>query len=133
MEKFYINQPVAKGEKKPDKIDVFMSFLGYGKENAIKRDDLTRKCVESRLIKDSPDKENEDRAMRKLLKRAKLDYSITNDGDGKGYYRPTKEDQLRLERNNNRERKKGISTIAGDKVNRAIADDYKHNRLGCDA
>ncbi len=132
MKRFSIYQPVAKGEKKPDKIEVFMSFLEYGQENAIKREDLTQKCVEAGLIKGSGNKESEDRAMRKLLERAKVDYSITNNGKGKGYYRPTKEDRPSLERNNARERKKGISTIAGDKVNRAIADDFKHDRLGCD-
>lgn len=129
MNRFYINQPVAKGEKKPARIEIFMSFLGYGKENAIKRDDLTQKCIAAGLIKASGNKENEDRAMRKLLERAKVDYSITNDGDGAGYYRPTREEQKQLSRNNKREDKKAISTFRGTKVSKALDADLKAGRL----
>lgn len=127
METFHIYQPVAKGKPKVDKIEVFMSFIPFGKENAIKRSLLVEKCVEAGLINASSD--NQDRSMRKLLKRAKVDYSITNDGDGKGYYRPTKEETKRLIRNHNRERKKAISTLAGEKYNGATIEDYKHGRM----
>ena len=46
-----------------------------------------------------------------------------------GYYIPTKEDGDRLERNNNREKKKAISTLAGNKLNSALVEDFKHGRL----
>lgn len=127
METFHIYQPVAKGKPKIDKIEIFMSFIPTGKDNAIKRDDLTQKCVDAGLI--GTEVRDKDRAMRNLLEKAKLDYSITNDGDGKGYYRPTKEDAVRLEKNHNRERKKAISTLAGEKYNGATIEDYKHGRM----
>lgn len=133
MDKFHIYQPVAKGKAKVDKIDIFMSFFTPGKENAIKRKKLVMLCVDAGLIQYSEKWENMDRAMRKLLERAKIDYSITNDGDGTGYYIPTKEEAVRLARNNAREDKRAISTFKGSKVNKALAEDYKHGRVVGDA
>lgn len=132
METFHIYPPAAKGNPKNDKVEVFISFFTPGKENAIKRADLTQKCVGAGLI--GADVTDKDRAMRNLLQRAKVDYciSITNDGDGEGYYRPTKEEVMRLSRNNSRERKKALSTMYNDKVNNALAEDYKHGRVGVD-
>lgn len=129
MEKFHIYQPIAKGKSKPDKIDIFMSFFTPGKENAIKRGDLTQKCVDAGLI--GVDVIDKDRAMRKILNRAKVDYKfcITNDGKGDGYYIPTPEEAVRLARNNRREDKKAISTFRSTKVNKALAEDFKHGRI----
>lgn len=130
MQTFHIYQPTAHGKPKVDKIDIFMSFLGFGKENAVKREDLTSKCVEAGLIgRNAKDK---DRAMRNILKRAKADYSITNDGDGVGYYRPTQKEEKQFEQNHNRECKKAVSTLAGEKYNGAAIEDYKHGRMGGD-
>ena len=132
MEKFHIYTPVAKGKPKPDKIDIFMSFFTPGKENAIKRDDLTQKCVDAGLVNKDSSKENQDRAMRKLIERAKVDYKfcITNDGKGEGYYIPTPKDAVRLARNNKREDKKAISTFRSTKVNKALTEDFKYGRVG---
>ena len=129
METFYIYTPKATGNRSPDKIEILVSFIKYGKENAIKREDLTKKCVEAGIIS-SKDELNQDRAMRRLLNRAKVDYniSITNDGDGKGYYRPTKSDLKLLSRNNNTSKKKAISSFVGNKVNVAMEDDFRHGR-----
>ena len=127
MDRFHIYVPQAKGQPKVDKIEVFMSFFIPGKENAIKRDELTQKCVAAGLI--AEDTVDKDRAMRNLLKRAKMDYSITNDGDGMGYYTPTPEETASLIRNHNRERKKGISTLAGEKYNGAMIEDCIHGRI----
>lgn len=129
MENFHIYQPVAKGKPKVDKIDIFISFFTPGKENAIKRDYLTQKCVDAGLIgKNVRDK---DRAMRNLVARAKVDYSIqiTNDCDGSGYYRPTPKESAQLARNNKREDKKAISTFKNNKPNKALAEDYKYGRV----
>lgn len=114
---------------KQDRVEVFISlFTSYGKENAIKRCDLTQKCVDAGLIRESP---NKDRAMRKLLERARIDYkiSITNDGDGEGYYLPTKEEAVRLSKNNKREYRKAISTFRSSKINKALEDDFSHGRI----
>lgn len=130
METFYIYTPKATGNRSPDKVEIFVSFIKYGKENAIKRAELTKKCVEAGIIS-SEDEVNQDRAMRRLLNRAKVDYniSITNDGDGKGYYRPTKSDLKLLSRNNNTSKKKAISSFIGNKVNVAMEDDFRHGRM----
>ena len=130
METFYIYTPKATGNRSPDKIEILVSFIKYGKENAIKREDLTKKCVEAGIIS-SKDELNQDRAMRMLLNRARVDYSIsiTNDGDGKGYYRPTKSDLKLLSRNNNTSKKKAISSFVGNKVNVAMEDDFRHGRM----
>ena len=129
METFYIYTPKATGNRSPDKIEILISFIKYGKENAIKRAELTKKCVEAGIIS-SKDEDNQDRAMRRLLNRARVDYniSITNDGDGKGYYRPTKSDIKLLSRNNNTSKKKAISSFIGNKVNVAMEDDFRHGR-----
>ena len=127
METFNIYMPIAKGKAKVDKVEIFAELIPKGKENAIKRDDLTQKCVEVGLI--GGNVVDKDRAMRNLLSNAKKDYSITNDGDGSGYYRPTKEDYQNLWKNNNRENKKAISTLGGLKTNKAIAEDYRVGRL----
>ena len=129
MQTFYIYTPKAKGNHSLDKVEIFASFLKYGKENAIKREDLTKKCVEAGIIT-SEGELNQDRAMRRLLNRARVDYSIsiTNDGDGKGYYRPTKSDLKLLSRNNNTSKKKAISSFVGNKVNVAMEDDFRHGR-----
>lgn len=127
MEHFAMYVPVAKGKAKVDKVEIFAELIPKGKENAIKRDNLTEKCVESGLI--GIDAVDKDRAMRNLLAKARRDYSITNNGDGSGYYRPSKEDYQNLRKNNNRENKKAISTLGGLKTNKAIAEDYRVGRL----
>lgn len=129
METFSIYKPVAKGKPKPDKVDVFVSLFVPGKENAIKRDKLTQRCVGAGLIgKEVKDK---DRAMRNLIARVKVDYNIqiTNDGDGEGYYIPTHKESVQLARNNKREDKRAITTFRNNKGNKALSEDYKRGRL----
>ena len=129
METYFINTPRAKGIKRPDKLEVFISLLGHGKENAIKRSDLVERCVGAGLIgKDAKDK---DRAMRNLIARAKMDFNIkiTNDGKGEGYYIPTFRDSIQLAKNNKREDRKAVSIFAGNKGNKALAEDYKNERI----
>lgn len=127
MEHFTIVQPMARGKAKVDKIEIFAELIPKGKENAIKRTDLILRCVGAGLI--GVDTVDKDRSMRNLLAKARMDYSITNNGDGSGYYRPTKEDYQNLRKNNNRENKKAISTLGGLKTNKAIAEDYRVGRL----
>ena len=129
METFFINTPKANGVKKIDKIEVFTSILGYGKENAIKRADLVERCVGAGIIeKDIKDK---DRAMRKLMHRAKMDFNIqiTNDGKGEGYYIPTFKESIQLAKNNKREDRKAVSIFAGNKGNKALEEDYRAGRI----
>lgn len=129
MDKFYINQPVANGSSVPDKIDTFIGLFTPGKENAIKRDELTQRCVGAGLI--GSDVKDKDRAMRNLIARVKVDYNvrITNDGDGEGYYIPTIKESVQLARNNRREDKKAISTFKSNWGNKALYEDYQHGRI----
>lgn len=129
METYFVNTPRAKGIKRPDKVELFISLLGHGKENAIKRSDLVERCVGAGLIgKDAKDK---DRAMRNLISRAKMDFNIkiTNDGKGEGYYIPTFRDSIQLAKNNKREDKKAVSIFRNNKGNKALQEDYKTERI----
>lgn len=129
METYFLNVPRAKGIKRPDKIEIFVSLFGYGKENAIKRSDLVERCVGAGLIdKDTKDK---DRSMRNLLKRARCDYNIkiTNDGKGGGYYLPTPKESIQLAKNNKREDKKAVSIFRSHKGNKALEEDYRIGRI----
>lgn len=129
LETFTMYVPEVKGKTHIDKIEIFAELIPKGKENAIKRSDLIDKCIETGLIKPDSERENQDRAMRKMIQKARIDYSITNDGDGSGYYRPSKADYQNLVKSNNREHKKAISTLGGLKTNKAIAEDYRVGRL----
>ena len=124
METYFINTPRAKGIKRPDKVEMFISLLGQGRENAIKRTDLVERCVGAGLI-------DKDRSMRKLMARAKMDFNIqiTNDGKGDGYYIPTYRESIQLAKNNRREDKKAVSIFAGNKGNKALAEDYRNERI----
>ena len=129
METYYINVPKANGVKKVDKVEEFIKLIQYGKENAIKRNDLTEKCVLAGLIGDET--KDKDRAMRKLMQRAKIDYNIkiTNDGKGEGYYIPTFKEYRELAKNNKREDKKAVSIFRSQKGNKQLEEDYKTERI----
>ena len=129
MKTDFIYVPKAKGTRKPDKVEIFIGLFTPGKENAIKRDELTQRCVGAGLI--NPNAVDKYRAMRKLLERAKVDFNIkiTNDGNGEGYYIPTPKESMQLARNNRRERKKRNSSYRNNKGNEALEADYKAGRL----
>ena len=131
LEHFHMYVPVAKGKPKADKVDILISFFTPGKENALTREDLVSKGEAAGLVNPSSEFKNKDRAMRKLIAKAKLDYNIqiTNDGDGECYYIPTPKESVQLARNNKREDKKAISTFKNNKPNKALEEDYKHNRI----
>lgn len=132
VKKFYVSVPVAKGKCIPDKIDIFVGLFTPGKENAIKRDELTQRCVGAGLIRQ--DCKDKDRAMRNLIARVKVDYNvkITNDGDGEGYYIPTAKESVQLARNNRREDRRAYTTFRNNKGNKALSEDYRAGRLGGD-
>ena len=129
METFFINTPKANGVKKIDKIEVFIRLLGYGKENAITRADLVDRCVGAGIIEKNV--KDKDRAMRKFMHRAKMDFNIqiTNDGKGEGYYIPTLKESIQLAKNNKREDRKAVSIFAGNKGNKALEEDYRAGRI----
>ena len=81
MQRFYIYTPKAIGvSTDPHPI---VNLIPVGRDNAISRKELLRACVTAGLVKS---KQN-DRAMRELIKKARMDYVILNLSNGKGYYR----------------------------------------------
>ena len=128
MNKFVAFVPVGKkNPPKIDKVEVFVNLLGFGEENAVKRNELVERCVGAGLIsKDTIDK---DRTMRNILKRARMEYVILNDCKGNGYYRATPKDRNNLSRSNKREDGRAISTFAGTKVSKAYEEDINHGRI----
>ncbi len=65
-----------------------IDLIPVGKENAIKREQLTRLCFQYGLIADVKDK---DRAMRDLIGEARMEHPIINMSHGDGYYQPRKD------------------------------------------
>lgn len=127
MHTFYMNVPKANGTKKIDKIEVFANLLGFGKEEAIKREDLVERCVGAGIV--SKDLKDKDRAMRILLEKARREYVILNDGRGSGYYRPTPKELVALARSNKRENSRAVNVFASTKKAKALEEDLIHGRI----
>ena len=110
MERFEIYVPKANGQPpERDIIEEFMSLIPYGNENAIGRKLLVQKCITHDLV--DRRLKDPDRAMRELLKRAKVDYAICN--IGRGYFRPTSKDGSCIDRFVAERKKQGRSIFAG--------------------
>lgn len=102
------------------------NLIPFGRENAISRELLTAKCLEYGLIQNSKDN---DRRMRLLISKARIDYTILNRADDGGYYRPTKDDLLDLERYIRQEENRAVSVFKSIKTAKALYEDYKAGRL----
>ena len=91
MQKFDLYTKKAK-EERTQTVSI-IDFIPVGRENAISRKMLTEKCVAAGLIdKNTSDK---DRAMRRIVEKARIDYTILNVSDGNGYYRVSIEDLVK--------------------------------------
>lgn len=118
MNTFYINQPVAKG--KP--VFGIADYIPIGRENAITRDELLKVCITEKLCET-------DREMRKLIERARIEYVILNHSDGRGYYRPSREDMQDLQRYIRQEEKRAKSTFKNITMAKALYEDYRNGRI----
>ena len=67
--------------------------------------------------------------MRELISKARIDYTILNLSDGNGYYRPSKDDLLDLQRYIKQEEKRAISTFKSLEMAKKLYEDYKSGRL----
>ena len=86
-----------------------IDLIPVGKENAIKREQLTRLCFQYGLIADVKDK---DRAMRDLIGEARMEHPIINMSHGDGYYQPrkdSKEEMAELNAFIRQEERRGIT------------------------
>lgn len=129
MEHFSIYQKQATGESAAITI---ADLIPKGRENAISRKQLAQRCVESGLI--DADVKFKDRAMRNLIAKAKNDYVILArcGEESGGYYRPTHEDMLDLQRYIRQEEKKAKSIFKNLKRAKALYEDFKYGRIGDD-
>lgn len=125
MQNDFIYTPKINHEVK--EVITIADLIPEGRENAISRAILTEKCVSNGLIdKKVKDK---DRAMRKLVKKARIDWTILNLSDGDGYYRPTHEDLLELRRYIRQEERRGISVFKNIHNAKKLYEDLKAGRL----
>lgn len=125
METSFIYTPKINHEVK--EVITIADLIPEGREKAISREMLTEKCVANGLI----DKKvkYKDRAMRNLIKKARIDWTILNLSDGDGYYRPTHEDLLELRRYIRQEEKRGKSVFKNIQNAKKLYEDLMVGRL----
>ena len=103
-----------------------IDLIPVGKENAIKREQLTRLCFQYGLIADVKDK---DRAMRDLIGEARMEHPIINMSHGDGYYQPrkdSKEEMAELNAFIRQEERRGIRRVG---VAKATYEDFIRGRF----
>lgn len=103
-------------------INLFISLIPIGKENAIKRQDLVDKCIQLNLIEDTS---GADRAMRHLLNKARESTVILNLSNGKGYFIPTPEDADVLKAYIAQEDSRAKSSFRNHTLARKLYEDYR--------
>ena len=106
-----------------------IDLIPTGRDNAISRDYLVILCVSKGLVDWKLSLESRDRAMRRLLEKARLDYTILNLSDGEGYYRPSRDDLQDLQRYIRQEENRAKSTFRNISNAKALYEDYKRGRL----
>lgn len=125
MEHFYIYQKQATGKAAAITI---ADLIPAGRENAISRKSLVHLCVQNGLIEESL--RFKDRAMRKLIEKDRMDFVILNrQGVHGGYYRPTHEDMLDLQRYIRQEEKRAKAIFRNIRMARALYEDFKYGRI----
>ena len=115
-----------KVEQKEEPITI-IDLIPVGRENAISRNDLTRKCIKYGLIKNTIS--DPDRKMRRLLKIARRDCTILNLSDGVGYYRVTRKDLQYLQRYIRHGDSRAIETFHSISQSKKLYEDYKAERM----
>lgn len=127
MNRFYMYAPKASPKPKEETLLSIAELIPFGKENAIRRRDLLKKCVDIGLVDEKA--KDPDRNMRKLISRARLDFAILNDQDSQGYYRPTKEDYAELRKHIAQEKKRAVSVFRTIRQEEALLEDIMAERL----
>ena len=106
-----------------------IDLIPTGRDNAISRDYLVTLCVQKGLVDQKLRPESQDRAMRRLLEKARLDYTVLNLSRGEGYYRPSRDDLQDLQRYIRQEENRAKSTFRNISNAKALYEDYKRGRL----
>jgi hypothetical protein len=123
MENDFIYQKKASG--KPDAITI-ADLIPFGRDNAITRKMLVAKCISCGLVDENL--VDPDREMRRLIEKARVDYTILNLSDGNGYYRPSKDELNDLQKYIRQERNRAISAFKNIRVAQKLYEDYLHER-----
>ena len=126
MNTFTIIQP--KVEQKEEPITI-VDLIPVGRENAISRNDLTRKCIKCGLIEKFTSLNSADRTMRKLVSKARVDYTILNLNNGNGYYRVSKDDLQDLQRYIKQEDGRAKASFKNTTMAKKLYEDYKAERM----
>lgn len=127
METFSIYQKHPTSRNRP--IVTIADLIPEGRDNAISRNSLVQLCVQNGLIEENV--RFKDRAMRKLIEKDRVDFVILNrHGSEGGYYRPTHEDMIDLQRYIRQEEKRAKAVFRNLKMVRALYEDYKYGRIG---
>ena len=126
MEHFAVYTP--KATPTPPAISI-IDLIPIGHDNAISRDYLVARCVNKGLVDQNLSLESQDRAMRRLLEKARLDYTVLNLSRGEGYYRPSRDDLQDLQRYIRQEENRAKSTFRNISNAKALYEDYKRGRL----
>lgn len=126
MNTFTIIQP--KVEQKEEPITI-IDLIPVGRENAISRNDLTNKCIEFGLIEKFTSLNSADRTMRKLVSKARVDYTILNLSNGNGYYRVSKDDLQDLQRYIKQEDSRAKASFKNTTMAKKLYEDYKAERM----
>lgn len=103
-----------------------ISLIPVGRNSAIKRNELVKRCIEHGLVDDNA---NADRQMRLLIKQARIDFVILNLSDGNGYYRPALDDAQDLQKYIRQEEKRAKQTFKNISLARKLYEDYAHGRI----
>lgn len=124
METFTVQVPKVMHEV--NSVITIADLIPEGRDNAISRPVLVAKCISHGLIDKSC--KDKDRLMRNLLSIARLDWTILNNAETGGYYRPTFEDLQDLRRYIRQEEKRGAAIFKNIQMAKALYEDYKAGR-----
>lgn len=113
--------------KVKSKIPKGNGIIPYGRDNAISRTNLAAKCLRCHLV--DLNVKDVDRAVRDLIKLARLDYAILYKTKFGGYYRPTKENYAELRKYIKAEESRAHSILGSLKTAKALYEDMKYSRL----
>lgn len=103
-----------------------IDLIPTGKENAISRPMLVARCQQIGLVTGS--NYSADVATRELIRKARIDYVILYNPDG-GYYRPTHDEILELQRYIRMEERRATSIFKSIKKAKALYEDLLHERF----
>jgi len=127
MDKFDYYMPKVK--QVPESRITIADLIPVGRDNAIIRKDLVKLCVENKLVETNATYESQDRAMRMLIEKARIDYTILNLSDGIGYYRVGKDDLQDLQRYIKQEDNRAKAAFKNHTNAKKLYEDYKSGRI----